>query len=417
MTSVLFSNVASALDLAPLTDDKAIHKVLQLSVRHIWPDYDVVVLPQGPEPLYEEYARRVGARAQVVVPNTLDLRRLTMLDALQDASVRACLQGSQVACYAPHPALERGIKIAGGLCGVSGGIELNLGRKTLFRNYFGKYLAVPHGSVQIGTPAIANEVLQLLAAGARKVGVRDDFGGGGIGLYTFERITSFDQIIEELGGVRSIWALVELWLDDVFIQPTIYLDCGLDEPELLATSLQITCRGPYAGSQLPCPEAACSHETLSGLTGVLRQRLQSLGYYRRGGFDLGKRQGMPTLLGFEFNNRMTALEHPLAIARLVFQMPFAEWATRGWAILSFDVFNLFLPMNFEALYDRLDRAGLIGWPGDDEGVAISIPPFDGVAGLVIWSKKGHAGCVDLFEKVQTLVGSEDNVFDQPLYRQ
>lgn len=407
-------------------------KVAEVSPRALWYGHEVVVLPSQPDPDFVDYVRSFGCSPTIVVPGNTDMNKLSIRDGMTDPAVERALRGKWVESYIGDGALylalqERGIRYGGGDPGES---IRKVNDKGNFAALADGLVAVPPGTLHEGVDVIAQATLDRIQdEGSAFVRLTESGGGFGNRLFVKEelqgmtRVQAIAHIRTKLGGSRpDLWekgsALVERVLE-LKSSPSINFNTLSKN---VYDGEQITYLKDYQGCWLPAPPSRYDQGHLQDIGHGMRERVIELDFWGRGGVDLGiaSAKSMETekdvTVAFENNGRSTAQRHVVDISE-IFWGPFDEWTKTGKAVKARDHFVLNGTYSFKQLHYILGEANLLATPENPFGVVISIPPENGVAGIVVLGK-GYEETELLYRRMSQFIGKEgSNAEDYPLFTQ
>ncbi|HEX8762666.1 MAG TPA: hypothetical protein VF733_02790 [Candidatus Saccharimonadales bacterium] len=404
-------------------------KVREVSQRALWyPDYEHIVLPEAPDPSFAWYVGTLGLKPNIVVPDGIDPYNLSMRDAFvphqpgnpkEPSNFAKAIQGRMVESFVLDQKLASFVNYCGGTYpgGPPGDRPSQANNKALFADYSQGIVQVPKGKKHTGLDNVAAAVKARLAQG-KDTFVRHTQSGGGFGNRSFTKQSAGKMSLAEIrsylvGDHPESWenatVLVEEHLGRITQSPAVTFGWT----GFLYDNLQLTQNGDYRGSISPVPPEVANARELQYIGDAFSASLrQKINYYGPGNVDLGLMVDRK-LIGFECNARFTGARHVIAIGELLVG-PWKNWRENNDVAVSVDHFTLNRTMDFDQLYDILDREELLATKAKPQGVVISIPPRGRVAGVHIQGK-GYQNTVALHREIVKLTGDPvANTYDNPL---
>lgn len=423
MSEVYVSNIEEVLVPGGHATDDLASKVAEISSRSIWYGAETTVLPGQPDPEFVDYAGEMGRETEVLVPQGIDPRRLSIRDGFVDPKLQVTVEGKRVESYIGDESLGALVERFGGeyvTGGPSHAVEA-ANDKGRYAEHVAGVVDVPPGELRHGIDDIAEAVRNRLATDG-EVFVRHTRSGGGFGNRHFKvedgRMPSMDEIKEKLaGGHWNLWqdgsALVEQVLD-LKASPGVAFHT---ETGTAYDFDQITQGRNYIGCWSPTPPEVVSDPNKLVVVGdQLAARLGALGFKGDADTDLGVTFD-DDMFGFEINGRKDGVRHAVKVGEAIWGVPWRQWREQGLVTKAVDHFVLRHDANFRQLREAMQREGLpMATPDDPFGAVISIPPAGNVAGVQVLAK-GYRQAEDMYQGVVAAIGGpHHNTEDYPLFR-
>lgn len=368
---------------------------------------DRIILPADPGQDFIAYLQANFGPLPEVCIAAVNPDDLWIADHLDPVWLRDCAVDS----YIDDPDLTACVQRAGGQM-------LTANRPEVIRrvNHKGAFKALFQGLVQTVPGEVGQgveEVAALVAARAPCF-LRMALAGGGVGNLVFRTPVSAAEAARQMLEANSLWAgadgLVEPILDLRF-SPGVAFEIGRNLP--LYSFLQITRRGcEYVGCWMPAPAGVIARDDLDRIGGAIIARLSETGFRGEADVDLGVTD-TGEVYGFEINGRKDGVRHVWEAVSRWHGRDERQWRC---AVKAVDTFHLRdAGLTTRALLDRLGNAGLLAQASSPYGVILSIPPRQGLAGVILIGKDS-AEAQRRFLALNDLIGTVDNLEeDQPLF--
>lgn len=393
------------------TGDTA-RKVGELDPRFLGYEFRDYVLPQQPDPEFVEYIEDLAQEdRRILVPDGINMERLSILDGMGDPRIPDFIRGRRVESYINHQPLFEVVSRHGGVYNdgkAPGDAVAWANNKGVYREHAYGVVDVPPGElIGGGVDNIARAVKARLDRGRGTV-VRHVLSGGGIGNRFFlpdaSGPTDIRTITEKIvGGNPDLWnqsaeALVEDLLD-LWISPGVAFNT---KKGIIYDYLQTTFDGDFWGSWSPMPRVpGCTPEMLDAIGEHLADRLRAGGFDGDADTDLGITHN-GEVYGFEINGRKDGLRHAVLLAERL-RGPWRNWRNNGTVMKSMD--HMVMPQQtpFRQVKRTLAEAGLLASRENPRGVIISIPPADGIVGIVVVGD-GYKQVQEMYDRVVATIG-------------